>query len=156
MMSNFQLAASFIALSVVPSKQSTRYVASAQTDWTSPRGGKGKGGRGGGRGSNRGRGRGGTDRQNRGGLGGRGGSGGGGRGRSNTKTGYYTDEEWSALSREQRDSILEARGTKRSVAKVETEANLNQRKLISLMVEELPLLPEEQAMNLGGNVVSII
>jgi len=76
-----------------------------------------------GRGPNRGRGRGSTDRQNRGGRGGRGG---GGRGKGNAKTGYYTDEEWNALSREQCDNILEARGTKRNVTKVETEAEPDQ------------------------------
>jgi hypothetical protein len=92
------------------------------------RGGRGKGGRGGGqggpnRGRGHGRGRGGTDRQNRGGdRGGRG----SGKGKGNAKTGYYTDEEWNASSQEQRDSILEARGTKRNIAKVETEAEPEQ------------------------------
>jgi hypothetical protein len=121
MVTNFQLAANFIAHSVTPIKQSTRYVATAQTDQISPsgHGGKVKGGRGG-NDHQKGRyksGHGGGGRQdNRGGRGGRGR--GGGRGGNNT--GYYTDEEWSALTREQRDSILEARGTKRNISKIET------------------------------------
>ncbi len=122
MMGNFQLAANFIALSVTPAKQSSRYVAAAQTDWNpSGRGGRGKGGR-----SNNDRnkerhkgGRGGGGRQqNRSGRGGGGRGRGGGRGNQNT--GYYTYEEWSAMTREQRDSILEARGTKRNISKIET------------------------------------
>lgn len=118
MMSSFQLAANFIALSIVPSKQSTRYVTTAQTDRTfSGCGSKGKGGKGSGRGPNHGHG--GTGRQNRGGQGSHGG---GGRSKNIAKTGYYTYEEWTALSHEQRDSILEARGTKSSISKVETEA----------------------------------
>jgi hypothetical protein len=44
----------------------------------------------------------------------------GGRG-GNQNLGYYTEEEWSALTREQKDSILEARVTKRNVASVETD-----------------------------------
>jgi uncharacterized membrane protein YgcG len=122
MMGNFQLAANFIALSVTPAKQSSRYVAAAQTDWNpSGRGGRGKGGR-----SNNDRnkerhkgGRGGGGRQqNRSGRGGGGRGRGGGRGNQNT--GHYTYEEWSAMTREQRDSILEARGTKRNISKIET------------------------------------
>jgi len=46
MMGNVQLAANFIALSVTPVKQSSRYVAAVQTDWISGRGGRGKGCRG--------------------------------------------------------------------------------------------------------------
>jgi hypothetical protein len=118
MKGNFQTAANFIALSVTPAKQSTRNVAMAHTDG---RGGRGKGGRsggrqsGGGRGYNRGRGRG--NYQGRGHGRGRGR---GGRGGINN-TGYYTEEEWAALTREQRDSILEARGTKRNVGSIETD-----------------------------------
>jgi hypothetical protein len=38
-----------------------------------------------------------------------------------TVTGYYTDEEWACLTREQRDSILEARGTKQNIGAIETD-----------------------------------
>jgi hypothetical protein len=106
MSSNFLAAANFIALSVIPAKQSSRHVAATSTDWISQtgRGGRGKGGRGnngrqggGGRGHNQSKGRG--NYQNRGHGRSSGGQGRGGRSGGNN-TGYYTNEEWAALSRE--------------------------------------------------------
>ena len=127
MRGSFQAAANFIALSVTPAKQSNRNVGSATTD---PRGGRGRGGRGGRQGRQPGMGRGSGRGRSNGNSHGRGrGRGFGARGRgdkgNNHNTGYYTDEEWAALSREQRDSILEARGTKRNVGAIETEGGTN-------------------------------
>ncbi len=121
MVGNFQLAANFVALSVAPAKSSTRFIASAQTDRSSQQG------RGGGHRSGRGHGQSNDHKQSggcgRGGTGHQGHGGRGGRGKSNTKLGYYSYEEWCALSREQRDSILEVRGTKRNVSEIKIKAN---------------------------------
>jgi hypothetical protein len=123
MRGNFQAAANFIALSVTPAKQSSRNVAATTTEL---KGRQGRGGRGirgghqpGGRGHNQ-RGRGHPNNHGRNQGRGHGGRGRGGRG-GNQNLGYYTKEEWSALTREQKDSILEARGTKQNVASVKTD-----------------------------------
>jgi hypothetical protein len=128
LLANFQAAANFIALSVKPIiKPSQRLVGAVQAQNANPNNnnannkgqqnanqGRGRGGRG--RGKDRGRGRGGLGR--------------GGRGnpsnastttnRSNINTAYYNDSEWQSLSYEQRNQVLEARGTKRNVSTVGT------------------------------------
>jgi hypothetical protein len=124
MMGSFQLAANFIALSVTPAKQSSRQIAATHTDKISPcgRGGRGRGGRGShagrynnaGRGHNRGR-----NPGNHQGCG-NGGRKSGGRG-GNHNTGYYAEEDWAALTREQKDNILKARGNKQNIGALETD-----------------------------------
>jgi len=145
MMNDFQRASNFISLSVLPAKQSSRYVAAAQTDWISPtgRGGRGKGGRGGGgRGSNHqgGRGRG----QNNGGRG-------RGRGGRGSETRYHSPEEWNKLSQEQRMKILEARGTKRNINAVvtDTDGSTNERGTISQ--DDASQQSNRQRSNASGN-----
>jgi hypothetical protein len=101
LMTNFEEAAYFIALSVTPLKQSQRNVAAVETENKQAhhtgrgrgRGGRFQGGRGRGRGrSGRGRGR----AQGR------------GRGCS-PYAGYYSPDDWYNLSQEQKTQILEAR-----------------------------------------------
>jgi hypothetical protein len=114
-------ASNFINLSVVPLKQNPRNVGgvtaneqnktkTTQQQTSGGRGNNDKGGRGRGKGW-------------RGGRGGRGGHG-RGRGRSQergiTHTGYYSEQDWQTLSRDQQMQVLEARGTKRSINGVET------------------------------------
>jgi hypothetical protein len=111
-------AANFINLSVVPLKQNTRNVrgvtsqdqAKAKNNQNSNQSQDNKGN---------------NDRAGRGkGRGWRGG-GRGGRGRSpaagrgTTQTGYYSKQDWSALTRDQQMQVLEVRGTKCSISGVE-------------------------------------
>ena len=129
---NFAATANFLSSSVTPfAKGRDRNVSSFSRN--SNRGG---GGRPGGRGNQypgRGRGRGtqqqGGSYQQGGGYQGRGrgdrsyqhgGRGRGGRGGryNNTNTHYVSPDEWSCMSREQRDQVLDARGTRRNVEEV--------------------------------------
>jgi hypothetical protein len=113
MRGNFQAAANFIALSMTPAKQSCQSVAATTTKSKGRQGRGGHGNRGGRQSGGRGQG----NNQSRGhgrGNGGRG-RGRGGRG-GNQNLGYYTKEEWSTLTREQKDSILDVSLTKSQLA----------------------------------------
>jgi hypothetical protein len=123
LMTDFQRASNFVALSVPSAKPDTRRIGQVKVENNPPkRGGRGGGtyGRGLGRSgsmgghsvrSSSGRGRGRWQGQARGGR---------GRGRG-PDTRYYTPEEWQNLSREQQTQVLEARGTKRQVNQVTTD-----------------------------------
>lgn len=121
---DFAAAANFLSATIVPlTKGRDRNVSSFSRN-SSRGGGRGQpySGRGRGRGRSQqgggyqGRGRGGRFTQH----GGRGRGGRGGR-YANTNTSYVTPEEWSRMSREQRDQILDARGTRRNVEEISTQ-----------------------------------
>ncbi len=130
--SDFAAAANFLSASIVPlTKGRDRNVSSFSRNSNRGGGGKPRG-----RGSSRGRGR--NTQQQSGGYqqsgsyqgrgrggrsyqhGGRGRGGCGGR-YNNTNTSYVSPDEWSRMSREQRDQILDARVTRRNVEEVSTQ-----------------------------------
>ena len=132
MTDDFQRAANFLALSIrTPAKQGQRIIGNVNVrapNLQGRMGNRNQGGRQGYQGSNyqpgyqggRGRGRG-RGRNNRGGNG-RGISRNGNQARGYIHTGYYDQNEWYNLSTEQKNQVLDARGTKRNVGSVDANA----------------------------------
>jgi hypothetical protein len=113
---SFVEAANFVTLSVTPLKQTQRNIGAVGIHNASCYGGKddrkqsGRADNGGQNPSGRGRGRFGQHGRGHGHT----------QGRGTTHTGYYSAQDWQALSADQRTRVLEARGTKRSISGVET------------------------------------
>jgi hypothetical protein len=107
---DFASAANFIILSVAPLKQNTRNIGALNTTNNKN---AGRAGRGTNDGANHGHGQG-ARRHGRG-TRGRGRPG----GRGTTHTGYYSPQDWQALTVDQHTQVPEARGTKHSINGVE-------------------------------------
>jgi len=118
---SFTAAANFINLSVIPLKQNQRIIGGVNAQDVNRTKGDSNTNNATGKGGNERGARGGRGRGWRGGRGGRGNGRGRGRnaGRGTTHTGFYSEQDWSALTREQQMQVLEARGTKRNIKAVE-------------------------------------